>query len=304
MKILMITALYHKITKKAVQRLRPEFGKDHVKMFYQIQAMKNEAVKVQDKKEMSFMKIMRIQFRVNKFCQILLKKHSQRRKRRTTTSLTSFQQADLAITKNERSVISRLLQELLNKAETIRGNIRIAKKSLKNLPDPTIAYSDLVGRIDRGDQRYFNIQDGSLLIKEKSTSSDSLFKLKFVDIQMVIVLSGANSIGFSCLGEAWMLQAQGGEDNLRLWAAGLLLLTEEAAKQNQAPTFPKFDVIESLEFAQEDFKKDEATYDYLPFMFKKVRTFTMKAFDTSSLNIEDTNEKKRERSVEVLSDDE
>lgn len=106
MKILMKTALYDKIIKKAVQRLRPEFCKDHVKMFYQIQEMKNEAIKVHDKKEMNFMKIIRIQFRVNKFCQILIEKHSQRRKRRTTTGLTSFQQANLAVTKNDRSVIS------------------------------------------------------------------------------------------------------------------------------------------------------------------------------------------------------
>jgi hypothetical protein len=174
--------------------------------------------------------------------------------------------------------------------------------SLKNLPDATIAYGDLAGKIDRGDRRYFNIQDGSLVIKEKSTSSESLFKLKIEDLQMVIVLSGVDSIAFSYRGEAWMLQAQG-EENLRLWASSLLLLCEEAAKQNQAPTFPKYDVIESLESAREDFKKDEATYDYLPLMFKKVRTFTLKAFDTKALNVDDPGDKKRERSVEFLSDD-
>lgn len=192
-----------------------------------------------------------------------------------------------------------MIQELLSKAETIRGNIKLYKMSLKNIPDPSIAYAELASKIDRGDNRYFSIQDGSLLIKEKSTSNDSIFKLKFEDFKMVIVLSGVSSIAFSCRGEAWMLQAKE-EDNLRLWATSLLLLTEEAARQNEAPTFPKFDVIESLESAREDFHKDEANYDYLPLMYKKVRTFTLKAFDTSKLDIEET--PKRERSVEVLSD--
>lgn len=189
---------------------------------------------------------------------------------------------------------------MLQKAEQIQGQIKVAKMALKGIDDPTIAYANLATKIDHGDNRYFCIQSGSMVIKEKSNSTDILYKLKFELMQTLLVLTGVSSIAFNYLGEAWMIYASK-EDQLRLWAMSLLLLTEEAAKQHEAPSFPKFEVIESIDSAVVDFDKDEVSYDYLPLTYKKARTMTMKAFDTSAIDIESPT--KRERAVEVLSDD-
>lgn len=84
--------------------MRPEFKKEHIKQFHAIQQLKNEAMMNHDKKQIEILKVFRVQFKVRKFCNILLDKCANKRKRRTTIGLSSVQQASLAVTKDERSV--------------------------------------------------------------------------------------------------------------------------------------------------------------------------------------------------------
>lgn len=66
--------------------------------------MKDEAMKVKDKKDNNMFKFMRVHLKVRKFVNILKAKQAFRNKRRATIGLSSFQQAKLAVNKNDKGV--------------------------------------------------------------------------------------------------------------------------------------------------------------------------------------------------------
>lgn len=194
----------------------------------------------------------------------------------------------------------------MKKAHDVKGHVRFAKISTRYFPkdtDSSTFYGELSIKIGHGDKRYFVIQNEAVCLKERPGSHEILHKIPLVDMKFVLFLSNINAICFQYLGDAWMLQALN-QDQARLWANALLLLHEEAVKQHHGPSFPPFDVIEDHKSTFVDFMKDEADYSYLPLAFKKVRAITVKIFDTATMYFEEEEkEKKRERSVEILSDD-
>lgn len=194
-------------------------------------------------------------------------------------------------------------------AHQVKGFIKYIKLPTRSLPDGSdisAVYGELATRIEYGDKRYFCIQNEALCLKDRATSHDIMKKIPFVDMKFVRLLSKLNAICFIYLGDAWMFQSLledhfKDEEYTKLWTTAFMMLNEEAVKQHQGPTFPQFEVIENHHSAQIDFNKDEADFSYLSLSFRKARTMTLKAFDTSTIKIE--GEKKRERSVEILSDE-
>lgn len=85
------------LLQKALQRLKPGFTDVHIDGFYQLQYLKNEALKIQDKQESAMFRLLRVEMKVLKFIKILKEKIEMRRRRRLTFGLSADQQAKSAI---------------------------------------------------------------------------------------------------------------------------------------------------------------------------------------------------------------
>lgn len=104
-------------------------------------------------------------------------------------------------------------------------------------------------------------------------------------------------------GLAWALYLEN-EDVLKKWANVFIYMREEAIQATQALKFPPFEVVPTYSGRHQEFAKEKHRYEYKPMIFKQTVFALFKAFDTSSMQVVDDDiAPKRERSVDVLSDD-
>lgn len=182
----------------------------------------------------------------------------------------------------------------------------MAKSFLKSKEKPSDAFPVLIKKAKKADHLHFAVESGSIVIKEKPSSTSILHKIALSKITQLTIISGELALGFEHMEEAWVLVADNGAD-LTTWAKSITHLVEEAAKQDQAVNFPEFEATESGLTADIDFAKDEISYDYKPLAYAKRAAEIMKVFDLGDINIDEMAEGgaklKRERSTEVLSDD-
>lgn len=175
-------------------------------------------------------------------------------------------------------------------------------------------YPLLIKKAKKSDHLHFSVDNGSLIVKEKASSSTALHKIVFGKMTGITIIGGETAIGFEYLQEAWVMVADNVAD-LTNWAKSIIHLAEEAAKQHEAVTFPEFEATESGLTADIEFTTDQISYDYKPLVYKKKKATSVKVFDLSEINVDEEptgpapatpSEKpvlKKERSVEILSDD-
>lgn len=190
-------------------------------------------------------------------------------------------------------------------AENVKGSTRIAKSILKKGEKPSDSFPILIKKAKKSDHMHFSVDNGSLVIKEKSSSTTILHKISLLKVRDVTIIGGELALAFDYLQEAWVMIADNQID-LTNWAKSIIHLVEQAAKQHESVDFPEFEATESGLTADIDFTTDMISYDYKPLSYKKKAAEIIKAFDLSEIKIEDdqpTSVLKRERSVEVLSDD-
>lgn len=166
----------------------------------------------------------------------------------------------------------------------------------------------MIKKAKKSDHLHFSVDSGSLIFKEKASSTTIIHKLFFSKLVDIVIIGGELAIGFVHGHEAWIMLADKPQD-LTTWAKSIIHLAEEAVKQTEAISFPPFDAADSFLTVEIDFATDVISYEYEPLTYAKKRAMTMQAFDLSSLKLDDETPApgaptlKRERSIEVLSDD-
>ena len=196
-----------------------------------------------------------------------------------------------------------MIKELQKQAEGVKGATRVSKGVLKKGERLADLYPSLIKKAKLVDPVHFSVSHGALVMKEKASSTSVLHKLAFTMIHEMTIVAGSLAICFQHTNNAWVMIAENMQE-LTHWAKCLIHLVEEAAKQSAAVSFPEFHATESAVTSTIEFEKDPVEFKYNPLTYSKKRAMTLQVFDLSQLNLdEEESGKKRERSVEVLSDD-
>ena len=164
-------------------------------------------------------------------------------------------------------------------------------------------FGNISKKASNGDTRHFSIANGCLVVKEKVSSDTIKHKCSFSKITKISLIIEKMCLCFLHEETAWALSMER-EDHLKKWANIFIYLREEAIKATEALKFPIFEVIPSYTGKHHDFPKEKQLYQYKPMIFKKTLENIFKVFDTSKMMVVDEDlAPKRERSVDILSDD-